>query len=157
MKKKALYVLTLIAMSSFVLASAQSKLNEKHRALEGVWTFKALRSSNMLEKGFRPAAPGTLKIISTDGKFTNLSVMQARTIISTDGLFKVESDSIFVESVKRSLNPSLIGKDNKLFFRMEGNNKLYIKFFLEKNALNEKMNIWMEELWEKAEMPIFFS
>ncbi|UFH35304.1 DUF4488 domain-containing protein [Flavobacterium acetivorans] len=153
MKKKTLHVLTLIAISSFFLANAQSKINEKSKALEGVWTCKAERSSNLLEMGFRPAMPGTLKIISADGKFTNIRVMQSKTVITIDGLFKVESDSIFVESIKRSLNSVLIGKENRLLFRMEGNNKLYIKWFLEKNQLNQKMNIWIEELWEKAEMP----
>jgi hypothetical protein len=152
MTKITLYVLTLVATSSFYLANAQSKINEKSKALEGVWMIKAERSSNLLEMGFRPAMPGTLKIITSDGKFTNLRVMQTKTIITVDGLFKVESDTIFVESIKRSLNSSLIGKDNKLFFRMEGNNKLYIKWFLQKNALDEKMDIWVEELWEKAEM-----
>lgn len=153
MKKASLYVLTLIATSSFFLASAQSKINEKSKALEGVWMCKAERSSNLPEMGFRPAMPGTLKIISPDGKFTNIKVLQSRTIITIDGLFKVESDSVFVESVKRSLNPSLIGKDNKLFFRMEGNNKLYLKWFAPKNLLGNNTDIWIEEFWEKAEMP----
>lgn len=153
MKKIIPYLLFFVVTSSLFPTNAQSKIDEKSKLLEGIWMLKAERASNRLKMGFLPVNPGSFKIISTDGKFTNFIMKNFNTFINVDGLFHVESDTVFVESIKRSLNPSLIGKNNKLFFKMEKNNKLYLKWFLEKNFLDQKIDIWVEEVWEKVEMP----
>ena len=114
--------------------------------------FKAQKTSNNIESGYIPTNPGTFKIISSDGKFTNFNNLGYNAVIGTDGLYHIESDSTYIESIKRSVIPSLVGKDNRLVYKLK-DNKLYIKFFLEKNSLNQDVNIWIEEIWEKVQIP----
>lgn len=151
--KKNIPFLLLIFICSVLPINAQSNIENKANILEGIWIFRAQKTSNNSEKGFIPTIPGTFKIISSDGKFSNFSIRGYNAIIGTDGLYNVESDSIYVESIQRSVIPSLIGKDNKLVYKLD-NNKLFLKFFLEKNAINQDVNIWIEEIWEKVQMPI---
>lgn len=151
--KKNITPLLLTLMLCFISSiKAQSKPEIKKNILEGLWMFKAEKTSDKIEKGFIQTIPGTFKIISSDGKFTNFSTRGYNAIIGTDGLCHIESDSIYIESVQRSVIPILIGKDNRLVYKLD-NNKLYLKFFLEKNAINQDVNIWIEEIWEKIQMP----
>ena len=87
MKKITLYVLSLIATSSFFLANAQTKINETPKDLQGVWILKANRTSDKLELGFLPTNSNLMKMITPDGKFSNLSVMGSNAVICTEGLF----------------------------------------------------------------------
>ncbi|MBA0884263.1 DUF4488 domain-containing protein [Flavobacterium undicola] len=150
--KKNIPFLLLFFICSVLQTNAQTNIKNKANILEGIWLFKSQKTSDKPEMGFVPMNTGILKIISSDGKFTNFTPNPYKIIIGTDGLCHVKSDSIYVESVQHSVIPSLIGKDNRLIYKLH-DNFLYLKFFLEKNAINQDVNIWIEEIWEKAQMP----
>jgi len=150
MKKTFFFIILLVCIKT--PAQTQTKTEIKKNLLEGLWLFRAQRTSNALDKGFIPTTPGTFKMVASDGKFTNFSINGYNAMIGTDGYGHIESDSIYVESVQRSIIPSLVGKDNRLVYKLKNNN-LYLKFFLEKNTIDQDVNIWIEEIWEKIEMP----
>ena len=94
-----------------------------------------------------------MKKITPDGKFSNFTTSGTYTVIITDGLLIVESETVFTESIEHSIHPNLKGLNNKLQFRIENDNKLYLKWFSPKNQLDNTADIWVEELWEKVETP----
>lgn len=152
MKKITTYFFTAFLLCFISTVKAQSKTEIKKNVLEGIWMLKAEKKSNNLEMGYIPSPPATFKIISSDGKFINFSTRGNNAVIGTDGLCHIESDSIYIETIERSVIPSLVGKNNKLIYKLN-NNKLFLKFYLEKNSINQTVNIWIEEIWEKIEMP----
>ncbi len=154
--RKTITFLSLLFICSILPTHAQSGIKNKANILEGIWLFKGQKTSDKPDMGFVPMNTGVLKIISSDGKFTNFTPNPYKIIIGTDGIGHIESDSIYIESVKHSVIPGLIGKDNRLIYKLR-DNFLYLKFFLEKNALNQDVNIWIEEVWEKAQMPHQYS
>lgn len=153
MKKIFVYTVTLFLIASFFLSCAQTKINETPKNLQGVWILKANRTSDKLELGFLPVMSNLIKMITPDGKFSNIAAGGTNAFIVTDGLFKVESATVFTESIKRSIYSNLIGMNNSLQFRIENENKLYLKWFAPKNVINNNTDIWVEELWEKVEIP----
>lgn len=151
MKKIFIYAATLVLICFFSLANAQTIKTPEN--LQGVWMLKSSRTSDKLELGFLPEMSNFMKKITPDGKFSNFTTSGTYTVIITDGLLIVESETVFTESIEHSIHPNLKGLNNKLQFRIENDNKLYLKWFSPKNQLDNTADIWVEELWEKVETP----
>lgn len=71
------------------------------------------------------------KVMQADGSFCTFLIAnpQGQSIITNEGSFKVENDSVFIEHITGSVtDPGLIGKDNHLTFKFEGNDKISVSY-----------------------------
>lgn len=119
--------------------------------LYGLWT---LVGENVNGK-FKPTVRSNkiFKMITKDNQFMNFIITGERSLISAFGGVELRSDSVYVEKIEKSLNTTLNGEDNEMHYNIKEDNLLYVRFFLEKNALNQPLNQWYEELWIRVMMP----
>lgn len=148
--KKFFFSLLFISLLNVEFGYTQKVKNE----LVGIWEHKGERSSDAYQMGLRKAPPGKYKIINSDGTFINFNVYLPSSVVSLYGTWKTIADTILIESIERSINPSLTGKNNKLIYKIKDKKFLYLKWFLEKNMANKKDDIWIEELWQRVEFPV---
>ncbi len=108
-----------------------------------------------------PNIPGELKpsnsfkILSDDGKFTNMVMIPNKgAIIIGTGTYKQTAPNAFTEHVEKNLHlPQLVGVDNVLEFDMKGGEVMVVKFFVQKDTSGNEINSWYYETWKKVKMP----
>jgi len=125
--------------------------------LHGVWQMCFYRSNS-------PDIPGelktsnSLKILSDDGRFTNLLMMQTGAVILGYGTYEINSEGLYTECVEKNVHlPQLNGKKNAMHFELKENGTLmYVKYFLDNDANGNKIDSWCHEIWKKVEMaPVY--
>ena len=154
MKRRILFFLVaMFLVSGISKTMAQTTADD----LKGVWQMCFYMSSD-------PNVPGELKpsnsfkILSDDGKFTNMVVVPNKgAIIIGSGTYKQTAVNAFVESVERNLHlPQLVGVDNVLEFEMRDDDVMVLKFFVKKDPNGNEINSWYYETWKKVEMPVVY-
>ena len=132
MKRRVLFiVMAMFLLSGFCRVAAQTTAED----LKGVWQMCFYMSSD-------PTIPGDLKpsnsfkILSDDGKFTNMTVIPNKgAIIIGSGTYKLTAPNAFTEHVEKNLHlPQLVGVDNVLEFEMKGDGVMMVKFFVKKDT-----------------------
>ena len=110
----------LLAMAlCFLLGVGKTMAQSSKAELAGVWQMCFYMSSD-------PNLPGELKpsnsfkILSEDGKFTNMTVVpNTGAIIIGSGTYKQTAPNAYTEHVEKNLHlPQLVGVDNVLEFEM---------------------------------------
>ena len=123
-------------------------------ALNGVWQMCFYSSSS-------PDIPGelrtgnSLKILSNDGRFTNIVMMPQGAILIGYGTYSIDSDSTYTEYVEKNIHlPQLDTKPNKMYFSLgEGNDLMFVKYFLSSDRNDNRIDAWCHEIWRRVEMP----
>ena len=146
----------LAAMLLFVVTgvTAQETAVTKPADLAGVWQMCFYTSA-------QPNMPGelktsnSLKILSEDGKFTNLVMMPGQgAIIIGSGTYKQTANNAYTETVEKNLHlPQLVGTDNVLYFEMKGGDVMVLKFFVNKDINGNVIDSWYYETWKRVKMP----
>lgn len=158
--KKHYFLVLLAAMLLIVpgvMAQKKNKKDFKEANLKGIWQMCSYVSST-------PDTPGelkpsyTFKILSDDGRITNFTVIPNKgAIITGYGTYKQESDSIYTESIERNIHlPMLNNQVNKLYFEIEDNTLLHLKFYIEKDENGNTLDSWFYETWKRVEMPAVY-
>ena len=154
MKRRFLFIaMAMFLLSSFSRVAAQTTAED----LKGVWQMCFYMSSD-------PTIPGDLKpsnsfkILSDDGKFTNMTVIPNKgAIIIGSGTYKLTAPNAFTEHVEKNLHlPQLVGVDNVLEFEMKGDGVMMVKFFVKKDTEGNEINSWYYETWKKVLMPAVY-
>ena len=154
MKRHFLFVLmTMVLLLGSGRAMAQSS-EFTPANLEGIWQMCFYVSGD-------PNIPGELKpsnsfkILSDDGKFTNMVMIPNKgAIIIGSGTYKQTAPNAFTEHVEKNLHlPQLVGVDNVLEFDMKGGEVMVVKFFVQKDNDGNEINSWYYETWKKVKMP----
>ena len=154
MKRRFLF----IARAMFLLTGLSRMTAQTSNVnLRGIWQMCFYMSSD-------PALPGELKpsnsfkILSDDGKFTNMVMIPNKgAIIVGSGTYKQTAPNAFTESVEKNLHlPQLVGVDNVLEFEMKDGNVMMLKFFVKKDPDGNEINSWYYETWKKVEMPVVY-
>lgn len=122
--------------------------------LNGIWQMCFYVSGN-------PQLPGELKpsnsfkILSDDGKFTNMTMIPNQgAIIIGSGTYKQTAANAYTEHVERNLHlPQLVGVDNVLEFEMKGGDVMVLKFFVKTDKDGNEINSWYYETWKRVKMP----
>ena len=140
----------MLGSSSLVAQTTTSELT-------GIWQMCFYMSND-------PNVPGELKpsnsfkILSDDGKFTNMVMIphKGASIIGS-GTYRQTSPYAYIEHVEKNLHlPQLVGVDNLLEFEMKDDNVMMLKFFVKKDANGNEINSWYYETWKKVEMPAVY-
>lgn len=127
-----------------------NKLAEK---LIGIWEFSRIKTSNSPQPGFVKAQRGQFKVYGGDSTFTNFGVSMSSAVISSEGKWEAISDSVIVEHVNRSMHQGLIGKNDTLYFKLNNQGVLYLKWHRTDDNNGNPADVWVEELWRKIDLP----
>lgn len=151
MKIRRIFLLAAMLLSTVGFTMAQS--NATPTKLNGVWQMCFYRSSS-------PGLPGelktsnSLKILSDDGKFTNLVMTPNGAIIIGSGTYEQTSFNSYVETVEKNLHlPQLVGHKNVLEFEMKGGEVMVLKYFLKEDINGNRIDTWCYETWKRVVMP----
>lgn len=123
-------------------------------SLKGIWQMCFYVSGNPEQPGeLKPS--NSFKILSDDGKFTNMTVIPNHgAIIIGSGTYDQTSDNAFVEHVKKNLHlPQLVGTDNVMQYEMKGGDVMIVKFFVKTDKDGNEINSWYHETWKRVVMP----
>ncbi|MGN0058440.1 MAG: DUF4488 domain-containing protein [Phocaeicola plebeius] len=153
---KTRYFLTWIAFlaMSLSVALAQDVKEKSPSQLNGVWQMCFYRSSS-------PDVPGelktgnSLKILSDDGRFVNLVMMNQGAIMIGYGSYHINSEKSYTEVVKKNIHlPQLEGQENELFYEFSDDHSImYVKFFVKFDTNGNQVDSWVHEIWKRVEMP----
>ena len=153
---KARYFLTWVAFMAMSLSVvlAQEVKEKSPSQLNGVWQMCFYRSSS-------PDVPGelktgnSLKILSDDGRFINLVMMNQGAIMIGYGSYRVNSEKSYTEIVKKNIHlPQLEGVENEMFYEFsEDRSIMYVKFFVKNDLNGNQIDSWVHEIWKRVEMP----
>lgn len=153
---KARYFLTWVAFMAMSLSVvlAQEVKEKNPSQLNGVWQMCFYRSSS-------PDVPGelktgnSLKILSDDGRFINLVMMNQGAIMIGYGSYRVNSEKSYTEIVKKNIHlPQLEGVENEMFYEFsEDRSIMYVKFFVKNDLNGNQIDSWVHEIWKRVEMP----
>ena len=153
---KARYFLTWVAFMAMSLSVvlAQEVKEKNPSQLNGVWQMCFYRSSS-------PDVPGelktgnSLKILSDDGRFINLVMMNQGAIMIGYGSYRVSSEKSYTEIVKKNIHlPQLEGVENEMFYEFsEDRSIMYVKFFVKNDLNGNQIDSWVHEIWKRVEMP----
>ena len=116
----------------------------------GLWEVKAVYNNN--EEGYHRMPRGMFKMICEDGRFFNFMTTEKGALITVDGKFRLDGDSIYTEAINHSFNQSQIGKDNPLHLRLAGPKFLYLRWFQAVDEFGTDQNRWVEEIWQRVEI-----
>lgn len=152
MKIRRLLLLAVMLLSTIGYTMAQST-DKKTQSLNGVWQMCFYRSSS-------PGLPGelktsnSLKILSDDGKFTNLVMTPEGAVIIGSGTYEQTSFNSYIETVEKNLHlPQLVGHKNVLEFEMKGGDVMILKYFLKQDVDGNQIDTWCYETWKRVIMP----
>lgn len=152
MKIRRILLLAAMLLSTVGFTMAQ-EVGKTSTNLNGVWQMCFYRSSS-------PGLPGelktsnSLKILSDDGKFTNLVMRPTGAIIIGSGTYEQTSFNSYIETVEKNLHlPQLVGHKNVLEFEMKGGNVMILKYFLKEDVNGNRIDTWCYETWKRVIMP----
>lgn len=95
-----------------------------------------------------------MKILSDDGKFTNLVMMPQGAIIIGEGTYEQTSGDSYTEMVEKNLHlPQLAGQKNVLKFELKGGDVMILKYFLKEDINGNRIDSWVTETWKRVTMP----
>lgn len=145
-----LVVMSLVAFGSSIAQSAKEKAPVD---LRGVWQMCFYRSDAPGVAGqFKTS--NSLKILSDDGKFTNLVMMPQGAIIIGEGTYEQTSGDSYTEMVEKNLHlPQLAGQKNVLKFELKGGDVMILKYFLKEDINGNRIDSWVTETWKRVTMP----
>ena len=152
MRIRRFFLLAAVLLSTVSFTMAQST-EKTPVGLNGVWQMCFYRSSS-------PGLPGelktsnTLKILSDDGKFTNLVMSPQGAFITGTGTYEQTSFNSYIETVEKNVHlPQLVGHKNVLEFEMKGGDVMILKYFLKEDINGNKIDTWCYETWKRVTMP----
>lgn len=153
---KTRYIFTLLTAMLFMVPGvmAQKKKKFQEANLKGIWQMCCYVSES-------PDVPGdlkpsnTFKILSDDGRITNFTVIPNKgAIINGFGTYKQVSDGVYNEHIERSIHlPMLNSAVNTLYFEIQDDKYLRLKFYIEKDENDNILDAWYHETWVRVEMP----
>ena len=146
-----------ILMALMMLVASGSALAQKTEkvpvSLNGIWQMCFYRSNSPTVAGELKTS-NSLKILSDDGRFTNMVMMHHGAIIIGEGRYEMTSENSYTEIVERNLHlPQLNGKKNLMQFEMMDEGIMVVKYFLKEDINGNKIDSWCYETWKKVEMP----
>lgn len=155
MKRQYLFLMVM----AFLLIGTSRVMGQEKSAfapvdLKGIWQMCFYVSGN-------PQIPGELKpsnsfkILSDDGKFTNMTVIPNHgAIVIGSGTYAQTAANAYTEHVEKNLHlPQLVGVDNVLEFDMKGGDVMVLKFFVKTDVDGNEINSWYYETWKRVKMP----
>ncbi|WP_455672084.1 DUF4488 domain-containing protein [Phocaeicola sp.] len=122
--------------------------------LNGIWQMCFYVSGTPNQPGeLKPS--NSFKILSDDGKFTNMTMIPNHgAIIIGSGTYKQTAANAYTEHVEKNLHlPQLVGVDNVLEFEMKGGDVMVLKFFVNKDKEGNAIDSWYYETWKRVKMP----
>ncbi len=123
-------------------------------SLNGIWQMCFYVSGNPEHPGeLKPS--NSFKILSDDGKFTNMTVIPNHgAIIIGSGTYEQTAMNAYTEHVEKNLHlPQLVGVDNVLEFEMKEDDVMVLKFFVKTDNDGNEINSWYYETWKRVTMP----
>lgn len=154
MKTRSLFLWVVSLFLGVTNLLAQDVQEKIPSTLSGVWQMCFYRSSSPNVVGELKTG-NSLKILSDDGRFINLVMMQTGAIIIGYGTYKQESENSYTEYVEKNLHlPQLNGEKNVMQFELEENgNLMLVKYYLKTDRNGNKIDSWCHEIWKRVEMP----
>lgn len=150
MRKFLFLALSLLVVSGSALAQSAEKVPV---SLNGVWQMCFYRSNSPDVAGELKTS-NSLKILSDDGRFTNLVMMPHGAIIIGEGTYEMTSEKSYTEIVERNLHlPQLNGKKNVMEFEMKDDGIMVVKYFLKEDINGNRIDSWCYETWKRVSMP----
>ncbi|WP_287677830.1 DUF4488 domain-containing protein [Bacteroides sp.] len=150
MRKFLFLALSLLVVSGSALAQSAEKVPI---SLNGVWQMCFYRSNSPDVAGELKTS-NSLKILSDDGRFTNLVMMPHGAIIIGEGTYEMTSEKSYTEIVERNLHlPQLNGKKNVMEFEMKDDGIMVVKYFLKEDINGNRIDSWCYETWKRVSMP----
>lgn len=150
MRKFLFLALSLLVVSGSALAQSAEKVPV---SLNGVWQMCFYRSNSPDVAGELKTS-NSLKILSDDGRFTNLVMMPHGAIIIGEGTYEMTSEKSYTEIVERNLHlPQLNGKKNVMEFEMKDYGIMVVKYFLKEDINGNRIDSWCYETWKRVSMP----
>lgn len=143
----------IMLMATLLVGCGTSKKGLKSETAQrmfGLWEVKAVHNSN--EDGYKRMPRGMFKMICEDGRFFNFMTTEKGAMITVDGKFRLDGDSIYTEEIRHSFNRTQIGKDNPLHLRLAGAKFLYLRWFQAVDEFGTDQNRWVEEIWQRVEI-----
>lgn len=132
---------------------AQSIQEKTPTTLNGVWQMCFYRSNSPDVAGELKTS-NSLKILSDDGRFTNMVMMPHGAIIIGEGRYEVNSEKSYTEIIEKNLHlPQLNGKRNVMEFEMKDDGIMVVKYFLKEDVNGNKIDSWCYETWKRVTMP----
>ena len=145
-----LVVMSLVAFGSSIAQSAKEKAPVD---LRGVWQM-CFYCSDAPGVAGQLKTSNSLKILSDDGKFTNLVMMPQGAIIIGEGTYEQTSGDSYTEMVEKNLHlPQLAGQKNVLKFELKGGDVMILKYFLKEDINGNRIDSWVTETWKRVTMP----
>lgn len=153
MKMRVLFTVVVCFLLGLGKVMAQTSKTD----LAGIWQMCFYMSSD-------PNLPGELKpsnsfkILSDDGKFTNMTIVPNKgAIVIGSGTYKQTAPNAFTEHVEKNLHlPQLVGVDNVLEFEMKSGEVMVLKFFVKTDENGNQIDSWYYETWKKVKMPAVY-
>lgn len=144
---KKIIVIMLAVMIGLCAASAKGPRNISKHKLCGIWQncFISMEQNKPVVH-FTPY----MKVLNSDGSFVNMGIRTDSQccFIRTMGRWSVESDSVYVEHIDRSITtPGIIGRDNKIHFLLQGDDFVVLKYKIPGNKQ------WGIEYWVRVIEP----
>lgn len=150
MRKFLFLALSLLVVSGSALAQSAERVPI---SLNGVWQMCFYRSNSPDVAGELKTS-NSLKILSDDGRFTNLVMMPHGAIIIGEGTYEMTSEKSYTEIVERNLHlPQLNGKKNVMEFEMKDDGIMVVKYFLKEDINGNRIDSWCYETWKRVSMP----
>lgn len=144
-------IITLMATLLVGCGTSQKGLKSATaKYLFGLWEVKAVYNNN--EDGYKRMPQGMFKMICEDGRFFNFMTTNKGALITVDGNFRLDGDSIYTEEINHSFNRSQEGKDNPLHLRLGGNKFMYLRWYQAVDEFGKSQNRWIEEIWQRVEI-----
>ena len=155
MKKHYLSIILIAMLFAVPDMMAQKKSKGfKPANLKGVWQMCFYVSES-------PDIPGelkpgnTFKLLSEDGFITNFTVIPNKgAIITGYGRYEQVEAGAYNENIEKSIHlPMLDHKTNILYFEIQEDRILRLKFYIEKDEYGNTVDTWYHETWTRVEMP----
>ena len=154
MKTRCFFLWAAMLLMAVGSVMAQDIEEKKPVSLNGVWQM-CFYSSSLPDIPGELKTSNSLKILSDDGRFTNVVMMPSGAIVIGYGTYDLKSSNVFNEYVTRNIHlPQLNGQVNEMHFDLRENGDLmYVKYFVEKDIDGNAIESWAHEIWKRVEMP----
>lgn len=147
---KCTFICLIVALLTGCATSQKGLKSAIAKRMFGLWEVKAVYNNN--EEGYKRMPRGMFKMICEDGRFFNFMTTEKGALITVDGKFVLDGDSIYTEKINHSFNQSQIGKDNPLHLRLGGAKFMYLRWFQAIDEFGKSQNQWIEEIWQRVEI-----
>lgn len=116
----------------------------------GVWALVRMAVDNVGQT--RVVYTGHYMVVDSSGKYTIFVGNMSGAVITSEGYILVESPSVYIEQIDRSMNRYLNGRSNRIDYKLE-NDCLQKSFFIEKDDLDGHHSRQEQETWRRVSMP----